>query len=80
MIGKLLYLYAGREEMNSCWECKQFQETGIENGELKFDRGYLRKLLHGQCDSTRVYLEKIQTSILSLEIRKKMAIREKSNI
>lgn len=45
--------------------------------ELKFARGYLQKLLHGQHDSDRVYLERIQATIPSIEIRKKLAIRER---
>ena len=47
--------------------------------EPKFERGYLNKLLHGQHDSDRVYLEKLQATIPSLEIRKKLAIRERLN-
>lgn len=43
---------------------------------MKFARGYLKKLLHGQHDSDRVYVEKMQAIIPSLEIRKKLAIRE----
>ena len=55
--------------------------AGCEETEIKFARGYLKKLLHGQHDSDRVYLEKIQATIPSLEIRKKLAIRERlSNI
>lgn len=56
-------------------------EHGTEEVEAKFARGYLKKLLHGQHDSDRVYLEKMQATIPSVEIRKKLAIRERiSNI
>ena len=43
----------------------------------KFARGYLKKLLHGQHDSDRVYIEKMQATIPSIEIRKKLAILER---
>lgn len=60
---------------------REKKAAGCEETEPKFARGYLRKLLHGQHDSDRVYLEKIQATILSVEIRKKLAIRERiSNI
>lgn len=58
-------------------EHKQFQATGTEDREPKFAREYMTKLLHGQHDSARVCLEKIQASIPSVEIRKKLAIRER---
>ena len=62
-------------------EHKQLEATGTEDVEPKFSRGYLKKLLHGQHDSDRVYLEKMQATIPSVEIRKKLAIRERiSNI
>ncbi len=62
-------------------EHKQLEATGTEDTEPKFARGYLKKLLHGQHDSDRVYLEKMQATIPSIEIRKKLAIRERiSNI
>ena len=62
-------------------EHKQFRATGTEDREPKFARGYMTKLLHGQHDSARVYLEKIQATIPSLEIRKNLATRESlSNI
>ena len=47
--------------------------------EFRFGRGYMNKLLHGCHDSDRVYLEKMQATIPSLEIRKKLAIRERLN-
>ena len=62
-------------------EHKQLEATGTEDAVPKFARGYLKKLLHGQHDSDRVYLEKMQATIPSIEIRKKLAIRERiSNI
>ena len=64
-----------------CREQKKNEATGTVGGEPKFARGYLTKLLHGQHDSDRVYLEKIQATIHSVDIRKKLAIRERlSNI
>lgn len=53
--------------------------AGGEDAEPAFPRGYLAKLLHGQHDSGRVYLEKIQATIPGIEIRKKLAIRERLN-
>ncbi len=62
-------------------EHKQLEATGTEDAEPKFARGYLKKLLQGQHNSDRVYLEKMQASIPSIEIRKKLAISERiSNI
>ena len=62
-------------------EHKQLEATGTEDTEPKFAKGYLKKLLHGQHDSDRVYIEKMQATIPSIEIRKKLAIRERiSNI
>ena len=62
-------------------ECKQLEATGTEDVAPKFARGYLKKLLHGQHDSDREYIEKMQATIPSIEIRKKLAIRERiSNI
>lgn len=60
-------------------EQKELQATGTEGMETKFARGYMRKLLHGQHDSDRVYLEKMQATIPGIEIRKKLAIRERLN-
>lgn len=60
---------------------RRLETTGTEDAEPKFARGYLKKLFHGQHDSDRVYLERMQTTIPSVEIRKKLAIRERlSNI
>lgn len=62
-------------------EHKEKQVTGAEVVEVKFARGYLKKLLHGQHDNDRVYVEKMQAVIPSVQIRKKLAIRERlSNI
>lgn len=75
----------GEEKVIDLVRCRREQKkneaTGTEGGEPKFARGYLTKLLHGQHDSDRVYLEKIQATIPSVDIRKKLAIRERlSNI
>lgn len=60
---------------------REEKAAGCEEIEPKFARGYLKKLLHGQHDSDRVYLERLQATIPSVEIRKKLAIRERlSNI
>ena len=60
---------------------REEKAAGCEDIEPKFARGYLKKLLHGQHDSDRVYLERMQATISSVEIRKKLAIRERlSNI
>ena len=47
-------------------EQKVLQAMGTEGMEPKFARGYMRKLLHGQHDSDRVYLEKMQATIQAL--------------
>ncbi|MBQ2803404.1 MAG: UPF0236 family protein, partial [Lachnospiraceae bacterium] len=57
-------------------EHKEKQAAGAEAVEVKFARGYLKKLLHGQHDNDRVYVEKMQAVIPSVQIRKKLAIRE----
>ena len=60
---------------------REEKAAGCEEREAKFARGYLKKLLHGQHDSDRVYVERMQATIPSVEIRKKLAIRERlSNI
>ena len=58
---------------------KELKATGTCDIEPKFARGYLKKLLHGQHDSNMVYVEKLQATIPGLEIRKKLAIRERLN-
>ncbi|MCH5343212.1 MAG: hypothetical protein J1E64_04160 [Acetatifactor sp.] len=58
---------------------KALKATDTCDIEPKFARGYLTKLLHGQHDSDMVYVEKRQAMIPSLEIRKKLAIRERLN-
>ncbi|MDE5893868.1 MAG: UPF0236 family protein, partial [Acetatifactor sp.] len=60
-------------------ERKELRATGTEDAEPRFARGYLKKLLHGQHDSDRVYLEKMQATIPGIEIKKKLAIRERLN-
>lgn len=60
---------------------REEKAAGCEETETKSARGYLKKLLHGQHDSDRVYLERIQATIPGVEIKKKLAIRERlSNI
>ncbi|MDE5587514.1 MAG: hypothetical protein K2J60_00020 [Acetatifactor sp.] len=62
----------GEEKVIDLVRCRREQKkneaTGTEGGEPKFARGYLTKLLHGQHDSDRVYLGKIQAIIPSVEI------------
>lgn len=53
--------------------------AGCEETEPKLARGCLRKLLQGQNDSDRVYPERMQATFPSVEIRKKLAIRERLN-
>ena len=55
---------------------KEQKAAGAEGMEIKFERGYLNKLLHGQHDSDRVYIEWMQ-GIASVDIKKKLAIRER---
>ena len=60
---------------------REYMAAGWEEIGPKFGRGYLKKLLHGRHDSARVYLERMQATIPGVEIRKKLAIRERlSNI
>ena len=56
---------------------KEQKAAGAEGMEIKFERGYLNKLLHGQHDSDRVYIERMQGTIASVDIKKKLAIRER---
>lgn len=58
---------------------KELKATGTCDVEPKLARGYMTKLLYGQHDSNMVYVEKLQATIPSLEIRKKLAIRERLN-
>lgn len=48
---------------------REYKVAGSEEIEPKFGRGYLKKLLHGQHDSARVYLERMQATIPGVEIR-----------
>lgn len=57
-------------------EHKNLQATGTDEAIPKVDRGFMKKLLYSSHDSDRVYIEKIQATIPSVEIRKKLAIRE----
>lgn len=56
---------------------KEQKAAGAEGMEIKFERGYLNKLLHGQHNSDRVYIERMQGTIASVDIKKKLAIRER---
>lgn len=58
-------------------EHKEAKADGAENMEPKFERGYMKMLLHGQHDSDRVYIERMQATIASVDIKKKLAIRER---
>lgn len=55
----------------------ELRATGTEDAEIRFARGYMKKLLFEEHNSDRVYLEKMQATIPSVEIRKKLAIRER---
>lgn len=54
---------------------KELTAAGAEEMPPKFERGYLKKLLHGQHDNDKVYIEKMQATISSVEIKKTLAIR-----
>ena len=43
---------------------------------MRPNRGYMRELLLHRHDNDRVYIEKMQATIPSIDIRKKLAIRE----
>lgn len=49
---------------------KQIQTTGTEDMEPKFAGEYLKKLLHGQHDSERVYLERCRQPFKALKSEK----------
>ena len=53
---------------------KQRETDGIS---VRPNRGYMRSLLLHSHDNDRVYIEKLQATILSIDIRKKLAIRER---
>ncbi|MED9903441.1 MAG: ISLre2 family transposase [Lachnospiraceae bacterium] len=53
------------------------QATGTDGAEVKVSRGYMKTLLYRQHDSDRVYIEKMQATIPSMEIKKTLAIRER---
>ena len=52
------------------------QITGTEGISVRPNRGYMRELLLHHHDNDRVYIEKMQATIPSIDIRKKLAIRE----
>ena len=57
---------------------KQEEATGTEGGiSVRPNRGYMRELLLHRHDNDRVYIEKMQASMPSIDIRKKLAIRER---
>lgn len=56
---------------------KQEEATGTEGISVRPNRGYLRSLLLHSHDNDRVYIEKLQATIPSIDIRKKLAIRER---
>ena len=53
------------------------EATGTEGISVSLNRGYMTSLLHHQRDNDRVYIEKMQATIASIDIRKKLAIRER---
>ena len=56
---------------------KQEEATGTEGVSVRPNRGYMRSLLLHSPDNDRVYIEKLQATIPSIDIRKKLAIRER---
>ena len=56
---------------------KQEEATGTEGISVRPNRGYMRSLLLHHHDNDRVYIEKMQATIPSIDIRKKLAIRER---
>lgn len=56
---------------------KQEEATGTEGIPVRPNRGYMRSLLLHSHDNDRVYIEKLQATIPSIDIRKKLAIRER---
>ncbi len=56
---------------------KQEEATGTEGIPVRLNRGYIASLLYHHHDSDRVYIEKMQATIASVDIRKKLAIRER---
>ena len=56
---------------------KQEEATGTEGISVCPNRGYMRSLLLHSHDNDRVYIEKLQATIPSIDIRKKLAIRER---
>ena len=56
---------------------KQEEATGTEEISVRPNRGYMRSLLLHSHDNDRVYIEKLQATIPSIDIRKKLAIRER---
>ena len=56
---------------------KQEEATGTEEISVRPNRGYMRSLLLHSHDNDRVYIEKLQATIPSIDIRKKLAIQER---
>ena len=56
---------------------KQEEATGTEGISVRPNRVYMRSLLLHSHDNDRVYIEKLQATIPSIDIRKKLAIRER---
>ena len=56
---------------------KHEEATGTEEISVRPNRGYMRSLLLHSHDNDRVYIEKLQATIPSIDIRKKLAIRER---
>lgn len=54
------------------WE----ETTGTEGITVHPNRGYMRSPLLHRHDNDQVYIEKMQATIPSIDIRKKLAIRE----
>ena len=60
-------------------KCMEQKAAGTGDIDPKLTREYLKEMLYREHDSAMVYVEKLQATIPSLEIRKKLAIRERLN-
>lgn len=60
-----------------CREQRHGRATGIDGMVIVPERISMQTLLHQKHDNNKVYIEKMQATISSVEIRKKLAIRER---
>lgn len=65
------------ELVRYCREQRHGRATGTDGMIVAPDRVSMQTLLHQKHDNNKVYIEKMQATISSVEIRKKLAIRER---